>query len=402
MTEPTPKTLLGPGPSNVHPRVYSAMSGPVLSHMDPDFWAIMDETVELLREVFQTGNGLTLPISGTGSAGMEAALYNSLEPGDTVVVGVAGFFASRIVEIAQRCEANVVPVEAEWGKAVSAAAVEEALAGHPETKVVALVHCETSTGVLQPLEEIGQLARAHGAMFLVDSVASLGGQRLPVDELGIDICYSGSQKSLSCPPGLAPITMSPRAVEAMKSRKTPCRSWYLDLSMLDEYWISGRKYHHTAPASMIYALRESLRILVEEGLENSFARHQLNADALRAGVDAMGLSIVADEEVRSNTVNGVRMPDGSGRQRRAHGPAEGTQHRDRGRTRAVRGESGKGRADGLFLAGIQRVVGPLCPSAGAKRLGLRGCGLGGSGGGESGLRRGVLARLLFLPVRLVQ
>ena len=163
MTEPTPKTLLGPGPSNVHPRVYSAMSGPVLSHMDPDFWAIMDETVELLREVFQTGNGLTLPISGTGSAGMEAALYNSLEPGDTVVVGVAGFFASRIVEIAQRCEANVVPVEAEWGKAVPAAAVEEALAGHPETKVVALVHCETSTGVLQPLEEIGQLARAHGA-----------------------------------------------------------------------------------------------------------------------------------------------------------------------------------------------------------------------------------------------
>ena len=280
MTEPTPKTLLGPGPSNVHPRVYSAMSGPVLSHMDPDFWAIMDETVELLREVFQTGNGLTLPISGTGSAGMEAALYNSLEPGDTVVVGVAGFFASRIVEIAQRCEANVVPVEAEWGKAVSAAAVEEALAGHPETKVVALVHCETSTGVLQPLEEIGQLARAHGALFLVDSVASLGGQRLPVDELGIDICYSGSQKSLSCPPGLAPITMSPRAVAAMKSRKTLCRSWYLDLSMLDEYWISGRKYHHTAPASMIYALRESLRILVEEGLENSFARHQLNADAL--------------------------------------------------------------------------------------------------------------------------
>ena len=254
MTEPTPKTLLGPGPSNVHPRVYASMSGPVLSHMDPDFWAIMDETVELLREVFQTGNGLTLPISGTGSAGMEAALYNSLEPGDTVVVGVAGFFASRIVEIAQRCEANVVPVEAEWGKAVSAAAVEEALAAHPDTKVVALVHCETSTGVLQPLEEIGQLARAHGALFLVDSVASLGGQRLPVDELGIDICYSGSQKSLSCPPGLAPITMSPRAVEAMKSRKTLCRSWYLDLSMLDEYWISARKYHHTAPASMIYAL----------------------------------------------------------------------------------------------------------------------------------------------------
>ncbi len=310
MTEPTPKTLLGPGPSNVHPRVYASMSGPVLSHMDPDFWSIMDETVELLREVFQTGNGLTLPVSGTGSAGMEAAIYNSLEPGDTVVVGVAGFFASRIAEIAARCDAKVVTVEAEWGKAVSPSAMEEALAANPGAKVVALVHCETSTGVLQPLEEIGQLARAHGALFLVDSVASLGGQDLPVDDLGIDICYSGSQKSLSCPPGLAPITMSPRAVESMKSRQSPSRSWYLDLSMLDEYWISARKYHHTAPASMIYALRESLRILLEEGLEASFARHQINADALRAGVDAMGLSIIADEEVRANTVNGIRMPEG--------------------------------------------------------------------------------------------
>lgn len=310
MTEPTPKTLLGPGPSNVHPRVYASMSGPVLSHMDPDFWAIMDETVQLLREVFQTGNGLTLPISGTGSAGMEAALYNSLEPGDTIIVGVAGFFASRIAEIAARCDANVVKVEAEWGKVVTPPAIDEALAANPGAKVVALVHCETSTGVLQPLEEIGQLARTCGAMFLVDSVASLGGQRLPVDELGIDICYSGSQKSLSCPPGLAPITMSPRAVEAMKSRNSPSRSWYLDLSMLDEYWISARKYHHTAPASMIYALRESLRILLEEGLENSFARHQLNADALRAGVDALGLSIVADNAARSNTVNGVHMPEG--------------------------------------------------------------------------------------------
>ena len=267
---------------------------------------------------------------------------------------------------------------------------------------MALVHCETSTGVLQPLEEIGQLARAHGAMFLVDSVASLGGQRLPVDELGIDICYSGSQKSLSCPPGLAPITMSPRAVAAMKSRKTLCRSWYLDLSMLDEYWISGRKYHHTAPASMIYALRESLRILVEEGLENSFARHQLNADALRAGVDAMGLSIVAEEEVRSNTLNGVRMPDGVDANAvrmallKEHnietggglGPFAGKVVRV-----GLMGYSSQESNVLLVLSALARVL---------NGFGLRGCGLGGSGGGESGLRWGVLARLLFLPVRLVQ
>ena len=288
--------------------------------------------------MFQTGNGLTLPISGTGSAGMEAALYNSLEPGDTIIVGVAGFFASRIAEIAERCDANVVKVEAEWGKAVTPAAVEEALAANPNTKVVALVHCETSTGVLQPLEEIGQLASAPtGQCSWSTASPPWEGQRLPVDDLGIDICYSGSQKSLSCPPGLAPITMSSRAVEAMKSRKSLARSWYLDLSMLDEYWISARKYHHTAPASMIYALRESLRILVEEGLENSFARHQLNADALRAGVDAMGLSIVADKEVQSNTVNGVRMPEGVDANAVRMALAQRLQHRNGRRAWPIRG-----------------------------------------------------------------
>ncbi|MCH8087980.1 MAG: alanine--glyoxylate aminotransferase family protein [Chloroflexi bacterium] len=307
---PTAKNLLGPGPSNVHPRVYKAMTSPVLSHMDPEFWEIMDETVELLREVFQTRNPLTLPLSGTGSAGMEAAIYNSLEPGDTIIVGVAGFFSSRIVEIAQRCDANVVSVKADWGQAIPPEAIEEELKRHPEAKVVALVHCETSTGVLQPLEEIGRLAHEHGAMFLVDSVASMGGHDLAVDSLGIDICYSGSQKCLSCPPGLAPITLSDTASQAMKARKSKPRSWYLDLSMLDEYWISARKYHHTAPASMIYALRESLRILTEEGLESSFARHHLNGEAMRAAVGAMGLDLVASEEVRSDTVHAILMPEG--------------------------------------------------------------------------------------------
>jgi len=307
---PTPKTLLGPGPSNVHPRVYKAMTSPVLSHMDPEFWDIMDETVDLLREVFQTSNGLTLPISGTGSAGMEAALYNALEPGDTILVGVTGFFGSRIVDIAERCDAKAINISSDWGETIEPERIEEALNKHPDTKVVALVHCETSTGILQPLEEIGEIVRAHDALFLIDAVASLGGQDLPVDRLGIDICYSGSQKCLSCPPGLAPITMSQRAIEIVKNRTNPSRSWYLDLSMLDEYWISARKYHHTAPVSMIYALRESLRILAEEGLEHSFSRHHTNAEALRAGVLAMGLDLIANDKVQSDTVNGIRMPDG--------------------------------------------------------------------------------------------
>ena len=307
---PTPKTLLGPGPSNVHPRVYRAIAGPVLSHMDPEFWEIMDETVELLREVFQTRNSLTLPISGTGSAGMEAAIYNSLEPGDTILVGVAGFFGGRIAEIAQRCDANVVPIEVEWGQPVHPEMVEKGLKAHPETKVVAIVHCETSTGIQQPLEEIGKIAQQHNALFLVDAVASLGGIDLAVDRLGIDVCYSGSQKCLSCPPGLAPITLSDKANQALKSRSHKPRSWYLDLSMLDEYWISARKYHHTAPASMIYAMRESLRILAEEGLEQSFARHHLNSSALRSGLEALGLGLIAAEGYRSDTITAVLLPEG--------------------------------------------------------------------------------------------
>ncbi|MFQ5872840.1 MAG: pyridoxal-phosphate-dependent aminotransferase family protein [Dehalococcoidia bacterium] len=309
-SSPAAKTLLGPGPSNVHPRVYRAMVSPVLSHMDPDLWQIMDDTVDLLRQVFQTRNAVTLPVSGTGSAGMEAAIYNSLEPGDTIIVGAAGFFGARIAEIAQRCDAKVVTLEAEWGQVIQPEMVEGELKRHPKAKVVALVHCETSTGTLQPLEEIGRLARQHGALFLVDTVASLGGHEVAVDGWGIDVCYSGSQKCLSCPPGLAPITLSDRAGQALKSRKQKPRSWYLDLSMLDEYWISARKYHHTAPASMIYALRESLRIVVEEGLENSCARHHLNGSALRAGMDAMGLALVASEEYRSDTVHAVLMPEG--------------------------------------------------------------------------------------------
>ena len=308
--EPSPKTLLGPGPSNVHPRVYKAMASPTLSHMDPDMWQIMDDTVELLKQMFQTRNELTLTLSGTGSAGMEAAIYNSLEPGDTVVVGVSGFFGARLAEISLRAEANVVTVETDWGQVVQPEQVEEALKQHPETKVVALVHCETSTGTLQPLEEIGRVARDHGAMFLVDTVASMGGHNVAVDGWGIDVCYSGSQKCLSCPPGLAPITLSDQAAQALKSRQQKPRSWYLDLTMLDEYWVSGRKYHHTVPANMVYALRESLRIVDEEGLENSFARHHLNGSAFRAGLEAMSLELIASEDCRSDTVHGVLMPDG--------------------------------------------------------------------------------------------
>ncbi len=304
------KTLLGPGPSNVHPRVYSAMTTPILSHLDPQLWSIMDETVELLRETFQTENKVTLPLSGTGMAGMETAIANAIQPGETIIIGVHGFFANRLVEVAERCEANVVKIQTEWGEAVSADRVEEELKLHNDAKVVALVHCETSTGVLQPLEEIARITRKHGALLLVDSVASLGGHDLPVDSLGIDICYTGSQKVLSCPPGMAPITFSPRALEVIKARKVPPRSWYLDIQLLEQYWVSDKKYHHTVSASLIYALRESLRILLEEGLSKSFARHKLNGKALRAGIESMGLQLVAAPEVRSDTLNGVLAPEG--------------------------------------------------------------------------------------------
>jgi alanine-glyoxylate transaminase/serine-glyoxylate transaminase/serine-pyruvate transaminase len=277
--------------------------------MDPAFLEIMDETQELLRYVFQTQNPLTLPVSGTGTAGMDACFVNLVEPGDRVVVGVAGFFGARMVENARRLGADVVAVEAAWGEAIAPKMVKSALKDGP-TKVVAIVHAETSTGVLQPLEEIGQMARRAGALFLVDTVTSLGGMEVKVDEWGIDATFSASQKCLGCPPGLSPLSFNPQAVEALERRRLQMPSFYLDMGMVKRYWGTERVYHHTAPINMVYGLREGLRLLQEEGLEARFWRHLSNHQALVAGVEALGLRMHVAEGLRLPSLNAVRVPDG--------------------------------------------------------------------------------------------
>lgn len=304
------KLLLGPGPSNPDPRVLRAMSEPTIGHLDPDFVKIMDETTELLRYVFCTQNRLTIPVSGTGSAGMETAMVNMLEPGDTAVICVAGVFGERMVDVASRCGVRVVRVDAPWGQPVDPEAVRKAVRENPEAKVLAIVHAETSTGVLQPLEDISRIAHEAGMMMVVDAVTSLGGVELRVDDLRLDFVYSGTQKCLSCPPGLAPVTAREDAVRAMKSRKRSCQSWYLDLSMIERYWGSERFYHHTAPVNMIYALNEALRIIKEEGLEARWKRHLLSQEALVAGLEALGLKLVVKPEYRLPSLTTVFLPEG--------------------------------------------------------------------------------------------
>jgi alanine-glyoxylate transaminase/serine-glyoxylate transaminase/serine-pyruvate transaminase len=307
---PLPRILMGAGPSNVNPRVLQAMTAPLLGHLDPDFIKVMDDVREMLRKVFQTSNAITLPISGTGSAGMEAALVNILEPGDTVVVGINGYFADRIAQIASRCGATTYRVEAAWGYPLDPAAIEAELKKHPKVKVVAMVHAETSTGVMNPVAEIAEIAYKHGALAVVDTVTSLGGMDVAVDRWGVDVCYSGTQKCLGCPPGLAPITFGPRAEEVLRSRKTAVQSWYLDVTLLRSYWSENRVYHHTAPISMIYGLREGLRVVLEEGMEARFKRHTRNASALCAGLEALGLRLFAQEEVRLPTLTSIHIPEG--------------------------------------------------------------------------------------------
>jgi alanine-glyoxylate transaminase/serine-glyoxylate transaminase/serine-pyruvate transaminase len=307
--KPPLRTLLGPGPSTVHPRVYQAMMAPVLGHLDPDFLKIMDETKDLLRAVFRTQNEHTIAVSGTGSAGMEACVANLLEPGDRAVVCINGYFGERIAEMASRYGAEVVRVEAEWGSIIEAEAVEAALkAGR--TKLVAIVHAETSTGVLQPLADIVRLTHAHDALLLVDSVTSFGGCELAVDDWDIDATYSATQKCLSAPPGLAPVTLRSRASAALAGRETKVRSWYLDMTLLGNYWGGKRAYHHTAPITMVYALREALRLAVEEGLEARIARHRRNGEALWAGLEAMGLALHAPQGCRLPVLTTVRIPEG--------------------------------------------------------------------------------------------
>jgi len=305
-----PRVLLGPGPSNVHPRVLAALALPTVGHLDPAFLAVMNGTVELLRYVFRTGNRLTMAVSGTGSAGMEAALVNFIEPGDTVVVGVNGLFGERMADIVERAGGRLVRVEAPWGEPLDPDGVARALRAEPKVKALAVVHAETSTGVLQPLEPLAALAREHEALFIVDAVTSLGGVPVEVDAWGLDVVYSGSQKCLSCPPGLAPLTLSDRAVEVLRARRTKVSSWYLDLPMIVSYWGKERFYHHTAPVNMVFALYEALRLIAQEGLEARFERHRLNGEALLAGIRALGLEPFAREDYRIPMLLAVRVPEG--------------------------------------------------------------------------------------------
>jgi alanine-glyoxylate transaminase/serine-glyoxylate transaminase/serine-pyruvate transaminase len=285
------------------------MATPLLGHLDPEFLALMDRVQAMLRDLFGTGNRMTLPISGTGSAGMETCFVNLLEPGDPAVVGVAGVFGGRMAEVARRCGARVETVEAEWGTAIPEDRMVEAIR-RERPKVVALVHAETSTGIWQPVESIAAAAREVGALTVLDCVTSLGGVPVEVDRWGIDAAYSGTQKCLSAPPGLAPVTLSDRAVEAVVGRASAVRSWYFDLSLLAGYWGGERAYHHTAPITMNYALYEALRMVFEEGLEARFARHREVHERLAAGIADLGLSFASEEGRRLPMLNAVRVPDG--------------------------------------------------------------------------------------------
>ncbi len=287
---PPRRLLLGPGPSMVHPRVLRALSMPLIGHLDPAFLCVMNDIQTLLRVVFQTNNRFTIAVSGTGSAGMEASIVNLVEPGDAVIVGVNGVFGTRWASAVERCGGKAIRVEAPWGQIIDPAAIEQALSRSGPVKAVAIVQAETSTGAWQPLEPIANLCRKHDALFLVDAVTSLGGIPVEIDRWGIDVCYSGTQKCLSCPPGLSPFTLSDRALASIKARRSPCQSWYFDMTLIEDYWAEGtRAYHHTAPISMLYALREALRLVEEEGLPARFARHRLNSEALLAGLAQLGL-----------------------------------------------------------------------------------------------------------------
>lgn len=303
------RMLFGPGPSDVAPSVLEAMSRPIVGHLDPAFVELLDDVAGMLREVFRTANEVTFAVSGTGSAGMEMALVNLLEPGDRAIVCIAGLFGERLAEIARRCGAEVDEIRAGWGSPVPDAAVHEALERGP-AKLVALVHAETSTGMRQPVEQIARDARDHGALVVLDAVTSLGGIPLSVDQWGVDVCYSGTQKCLSVPPGLSPITFSPRAMEAVRARHDPVRSWYLDVTLVTQYWGADRVYHHTAPVSMVYALHEGLRLVLAEGLEARSQRHERLGTKLQASLVEMGFELLAAEGFRLPQLTAATVPPG--------------------------------------------------------------------------------------------
>ncbi|WDE11577.1 pyridoxal-phosphate-dependent aminotransferase family protein [Thalassomonas haliotis] len=309
---PTPRTLMGPGPSDVSPRVLSALSRPTIGHLDPEFVAMMDELKALLKYAFQTENELTMPVSAPGSAGMETCFVNLIEPGEKVIVCVNGVFGTRMVENVERIGATAIVINDDWGKPVDIEKVKKAFSEHPDVTCLAFVHAETSTGVLSDAKALCQVARDNGALSIVDAVTSLGGVELRVDDWGIDAVYSGSQKCLSCVPGISPVSFSPKAVEKLKARKTKVPSWFLDQSLVMNYWggEGKRTYHHTAPVNAMYALHESLLLLKQEGLENAWQRHQDQHELLKKGLTGLGIEFIVDEAYRLPQLNTVVIPAG--------------------------------------------------------------------------------------------
>jgi len=303
-----PRMLMGPGPSDVNPRVLEAMARPTIGHLDPQFLHVLNDIRDMLKAVFQTKNELTLAVSGTGSAGMETCVVNLIEPGDKMLVCVAGVFGQRMKDVAERAGAQVTAIEVPWGRVFTRDQVADALREHGPFKVVGIVHAETSTGAAQPIPEISQAVHEAGALLLVDAVTSLGGMEVNVDGWHIDACYSGTQKCLSCPPGLSPVTFSPAAERVLSNRSTKVQSWYLDMNMVRQYWGSERVYHHTAPVNMNYALHEALRIVLEEGLEARWERHLRHHRALKAGLEALDIRYLADPEHQLPMLNAVAAP----------------------------------------------------------------------------------------------
>ena len=302
------RLLLGPGPSNAHPTVLTALARTPIGHLDPLYVDLMGEVQELLRYAWQTDNRLTLPMSGTGSAAMEATLANTVEPGDRVLVAVKGYFGNRLADMAGRYRADVRVIEKPWGESFTLDELDSALQHH-KPAILAMVHAETSTGVCQPMEGVGDLCRQHDCLLLLDTVTSLGGVPLYLDDWKVDMAYSCSQKGLSCPPGLGPFTMGPRAEAKLAARKDKVPNWYLDVSLLNQYWGSDRVYHHTAPVNMNFGMREALRLLAEEGLDKAWSRHRRNAEALWKGLESLGLEMHVPEALRLPTLTTVRIPD---------------------------------------------------------------------------------------------
>ncbi|MBL1261567.1 MAG: alanine--glyoxylate aminotransferase family protein [Thiotrichaceae bacterium] len=309
---PPQRTLMGPGPSDVNPRILEAMSRPTIGHLDPAFIGMMDEVKALLKYAFQTDNELTMPVSAPGSAGMETCFTNLVEPGDKVIVCQNGVFGGRMKENVERCGGVAVMVEDQWGDAVDPQKLEDALKANPDAKIVAFVHAETSTGAQSDVKTLVEVAHQYDCLAIVDAVTSLAGTAVKVDEWKIDAIYSGTQKCLSCTPGLSPVSFNEAALEKIRNRQTKVQSWFLDLNLVMGYWGGGgkRAYHHTAPVNSLYGLHEALVILQDEGLENSWARHQKHHLALRAGLESMGLNFVVDEAHRLPQLNAITIPDG--------------------------------------------------------------------------------------------